>query len=74
MHYLRCNRLITVDSLNKEPQTAEVLAKGRENMEWAMEENLEVSTVAAQPATELKTAITITIIINITIYIYIVLS
>lgn len=40
----------------KEPQTAEVLAEGRESMEWAMEEKLEGSAMAVQPATALKTA------------------
>lgn len=59
MHYLRGSRLITVNSLNKEPQTAEVLAEDRESMEWAMEEKLEVSAMAVQPATALKTAINI---------------
>lgn len=38
--YLRGNKLITVNSLNKEPQITEVLTEGKENMEWAMEEEV----------------------------------
>lgn len=57
------NKLITVNSLNKEPQITEVLAEAKKTWNGQWKSKLEIANMTSQPATKLKTTVTVYIVV-----------